>query len=68
MNWLKRRLFKKHYELLGAIDLLVEVHTGEDYDIGFYIKMGALPERFIPPELYVNAWRTLRKAVKRPVT
>ncbi len=66
---IKGVIFKRRYELLGAIDLLVEVHTLEGYsaldDHDWSIKMGATPPQWLPTGSYVRAWRTLRKAVGR---
>jgi hypothetical protein len=71
VNWwqrIKGLIFRRQYKLLGAVDLLCEVHT-RDGTYGAYdwsVQMGASPEPFIPNDMYVDAWRTLRRAVKRP--
>ena len=62
---IKGFVFRRRHKLLGAIDLLCEVHTANHYDIGFYVKMGATPDQFMLQSMYVDAWRTLRQAVKR---
>ncbi len=63
---IKGVIFKQRYELLGAIDLVVEVHTREgDSDYDWHIQMGATPDPWVGTGSYVRAWRTLRKAVGR---
>jgi len=71
INWWQRAkglIFRRRYKLLGAIDLLCEVHTRNGYegDWDWSIQMGATPDPFVPTDLYVRAWRTLRRAVGRP--
>jgi len=65
---IKGVIFRRRYKLLSAIDLLCEVHTrdGDMFSFDWNIQMGATPDRFIPSELYVDAWRTMRRAVNRP--
>ena len=64
---IKGVIFRRRYKLLSAIDLLCEVHTRDGYSgYDWNIQMGATPEPWIPNDTYVNAWRTLRRAVKRP--
>ena len=64
---LKGLIFRRRYKLLGAIDVLCEVHTrdganGWDWNI----QMGATPDPWMPNDVYVNAWETLRREIGRP--
>ncbi len=64
---IKRVIFRRRYKLLGAINLLVEVHTQDgykDHDWDWHIQSGAIPRPWLQNE-YVEAWRTLRHAIGR---
>lgn len=64
---IKGVIFRRRYKLLAAIALLCEVHTDDGYaDYDWRIKAGATPDPWIPSKSYVDAWRTLRRAVKKP--
>ena len=54
--------FPDYYKLLAAIDLLCEVHTRPDPDIGFVVMMGATP-RFGQQIWYNDSWETLIETV-----
>lgn len=53
---------------IRALNLLILVHTREDYGIGFTVAMGAMPDHWSPcsNEEYVEAWRVVRRAMGMP--
>ncbi len=62
------KLMKDQNELLIAVDFLADVHTKDDYQIGFCVQMGAVPnEMFHDHRQYIEAWKTVRKFTHRQI-
>ncbi len=59
--WMHRR------NILWAMDILVRVHTRDNWQIVWDVPMGAIPDHYTDNENYVAAWRIMRKCVGRPV-